>query len=173
MLGAPGLQLESDLDLVDVQLSLRPFVDDVEDVGVGRSQLGQQPGQRTGPVGDPDAEGQVAPAGRHAVPDDAEQQQRIDVATGQHGDDRRLERRRVGENRGDTGSTRRLDDELGPLEQQHQRPGEPVLADGDDVVAQRLDQPEGHLTGQATAIPSAMVVMVASGTGLPASSDGG
>ena len=73
--------------------------------------------------------------------------QRIDVPTGQHHDDRWLERRRVRQNRCDTGSARGLHDQLRALEQQDQRPGQPVLVDGDNAVAQCLDQPERNVTG--------------------------
>ena len=122
MLRTSCLQLKSDLDLVDVQLRLGPFVDDVEDVGVQGRQLCKQLRQRTGPVGDPDPEVEVTTTGRQAVTDDAEHQQRIDVPTGQHHDDRWLERRRVRQNRCDTGSACGLHDQLRALEQHDQRP---------------------------------------------------
>ena len=67
------------------------LVHDVEEVGVGRSQLGEQPSERSGPVGDPYAKQQVPATGDHAVSDDAKHEQWVDIPPGQDRDNRRLE----------------------------------------------------------------------------------
>ena len=88
VLGTAGLQLQSDVDLVEVQLPRGPLVGDLEDVGAGGGQLGQHRGQPAGGVGDAHPEPQVAAAGRHAVPDQLAHEQRVDVAAGQDRDRR-------------------------------------------------------------------------------------
>ena len=81
-----------------------------------------------------DAQVEVAAGGGHAVPDHLAEQQRVDVAAGEHRDGRRLEARRVVQQRRDRGRAGRLDDHLGPLDQRQQGPRQRLLGDGDDLV---------------------------------------
>ena len=93
---------------------------------------------------------EVAPGRRHAVPDHPHQQQRVDVAAREH-------RRRPGvakrvgvvEHRGHGRRPGRLDDQLGPLEQHQQRPGQRLLGDRDDLVDVALDGRERHVARAA------------------------
>ena len=66
------------------QLGRDPLVGDLEDVGSRLAELGEQLGQAAGEVGDADPQEQVAAGGRHAVPDHLAEQQRVDVAAGEH-----------------------------------------------------------------------------------------
>ena len=61
---------------------------DLEDVGAGFADLDEQPGQAARQVGDDDAEVEVATGGREPVPDHLAEQQGVDVAAGEYGDDR-------------------------------------------------------------------------------------
>jgi hypothetical protein len=83
------------------------------------------------------------------VPDQLRQQQRIDVAAGQHDHDRRLERRRVLHDGRQRRGPGRLDHQLGPLQRQQQRPGQRLLVDGHHVVDQVAHQRERQLAGAA------------------------
>lgn len=67
MARAPGLDLDRNFDLVQMQFRVRSQMLDPEDVRIGGRELGQQPSKRTRPVGNPQPEGQIAASGRHAV----------------------------------------------------------------------------------------------------------
>ena len=77
------------------------------------------------------------------------QQQRVDVAARDDRDDGRREALRVVEQRGHRGRAGRLDDELGPLEAQQQRPRQQVLVDGDHPVDEVADEREGQVARTA------------------------
>jgi AcrR family transcriptional regulator len=82
--GTARLDLEHHLDLVDAQGGREPLMADLEHV---RAQAGEQPEQcreRAGIVGDPAAEAEVPPGGGQPVPQQLGQQQRVDVAAGEH-----------------------------------------------------------------------------------------
>lgn len=96
-------------------------MDDVKDIRVGVAELGEKPRQATGLVGDPAAERQITPLRCHAVTDDPHQQQRIDVATREHDDDRSLEVVRCVHQGRHRGGACRLHDDLGPLDEGQQR----------------------------------------------------
>ncbi len=76
--------------------------------------------------------------------------------------------------RGDRGRAGRLDDELGPLEQEEQGPGD--AAPRSTVTTSSTSAwttANGTSPGQPTAMPSAIVAIGSSGTGWPGDSDGG
>jgi hypothetical protein len=146
---------------------------DVEHVRAGGAEHRQQAGQLAGTVGDAHPQRQEATARDEAVAQHLRQQQRVDVAARQHGDDRRLERRRIlheGCHRGDAG---RLDDELGALGAVQQRARHGVVVDEHDVVDEVAHVGEGHEPGRPMAMPSATVDMAARAMGSPAASDAG
>ena len=105
---------------------------------------------------------QVAPGRGHAVPDDPQQQQRVDVAAGQHRDHRRPRRRApAGSSSAATrGRAGRLDDQLGPLEQEQQGARQALLADRrrSSSTSSRTSA-NGTSPGRPTAMPSAIVVI--------------
>ena len=107
----------------------------------------------------PRPEGQVATGDRQAVPEHPHEQQRVDVAAGEDDSHRGLERPRVVHQRSNAGRPGRLDDQLGPLEAEQQGPGQRLLGHGHDLVDQLADEGEGHLPGQPTAMPSAIVAI--------------
>ena len=79
-----------------------------------------------------------------------------------------------GQDRGDRHGAGRLDDELRPLEQHEQRPGDVVVADRDDLVDELADDLEVQLARAcSTAMPSAMVGAIVISVGSPAASEGG
>ncbi len=85
---AAGLQLQLDLDVAQRQALEDPRVGHVEHVGAQRADQREQLGQRPGAVPHPHPQRQVAGRGGHAVLDDVQQHQRVDVAAGQHRDGR-------------------------------------------------------------------------------------
>ena len=144
---AAGLELDAHLDLVEGQRRGDPLVGDLEHVRALGADLGEQGRQPAGQVGDADAEVEVAPGGGEAVTDHLAQQQRVDVAPGQHGHGRRLEAVRVVEQRRDRGGAGRLDDLLGPLDQRQQGPRQRLLGDRDDLVDVVAHRREGDVAG--------------------------
>ncbi len=128
-------------------------MDHVEDVGVHLGELGEQPGQPSGAVGDAGPERQVAARGGQPVPQHVHQQDRVDVAAGQHHDGRGLEPVRVTHHRRDAHGSGRLDDQLRPLDEHEQSLGDRLLVDGDHVVDELLDRRERHVPGPADRDP--------------------
>jgi len=84
VLGSTGLDAELEDDLADLQTVAVPRVHGLDDV---RARLGDElghTGELPRAVRQRDADGEVPAGGGEPVRDDALQQQRIDVASGQH-----------------------------------------------------------------------------------------
>ena len=126
-----GFHLEQHLHLIHPQPGRHPLMHDIQHVGAQARQFTQQRRQRAGPVGDPAPEHQVPPGRGQAVPQHLGEQQRIDVAARQHRYHRWLERLRMLQQRRDPRRAGRLDDLLGPLQAEQQRPRQALLGDGD------------------------------------------
>ena len=124
MLAPPGLHLDRDLDLVEVQMGLRPQVFDVRDVGARAGEHVQQRDERPGPVGDQRPQDEEPAGRREPVAQHAQQEQRVDVSPGEHSNYGRLEvtGRRVEDGRGSRRSGR-LDEQLRPLQGTPAAPG--------------------------------------------------
>ena len=90
------------------------------------------------------------------VAHDLDQERRVDVAAGEERADLVLASRLAGEHGSDRRRAGPLDQELGPLEQEHDRVADLLVRDGDDVV-ERVAQDEVSSPGCLTAIPSAIV----------------
>ncbi len=118
---------------------------DGDEVAAGGRDLGEQRGQAAGTVGDAREEPQ-APSGRGLVAaGDRGQQPGVDVAAGEHDDGGALARRPDDalQQRGDADRAGALDDELGPLQQPHDRLGDLLVADHAQLVDESLDQRAG------------------------------
>ena len=100
----------------------------------------------------PDTGRQRRDRGEHA-----QHQERIDVAAGEHRDHRRLELPRILHDGRDGRRARWLDDELGSLQTQQQRPGQRLLDDRQDVIDVVAHERKGRSPGRPTAMPSAIV----------------
>jgi AcrR family transcriptional regulator len=82
--GTAGLDLEHYLDLVDAQGGREPLMADLEHVRAQAGEQAEQCRERAWIIGDPAAEAEVPPGGRQPVPQQLGQQQRVDVAAGEH-----------------------------------------------------------------------------------------
>ena len=100
-------------------------------------------------VGHLDVQARQAPVADEAPHDDRRQQPRVDVAARQHDADRApREPLAVLDEGGDAGGARALGDHLLDLEEQVDGLLDVFLADGDDVVDERLDDPAGEVAGR-------------------------
>ncbi len=139
---AAGLELDLHLDLVEVQRRRDPLVRDLEHVGAGVADLGEQPrpGRRAGRGSRRAGRGSGRPrpspcritlpsSSGSMLPPESTATAGVSKAVGCVQD--RRHRRRPG----------RLDDHLGPLDQRQQRPRERLLGDGDDLVDVRPAPP--------------------------------
>ena len=97
------------------------------------------PRELSGPVGDEERDDQVAPRGGQPVADDRAERRRVDVAAGQHRARRALAADAAGDERRDGRGAGTLDDELRALEEEHDRLGDLLVVDDDDVVEQLVE----------------------------------
>ena len=128
--------------LAHVQVHALPHVLDLDDVRLGLADDVQQPGQAARAIGDAYEEDQASSGQRLGPPDETGQDSEVDVAAREHdrGHAGRRGRHALGHQRGDTDRPAPLDEELGPLHQEHHGVGHLVLSDGDDVVHPRVHQ---------------------------------
>ena len=107
----------------------------------------QQLVQLARPVGDARADDEVAPRDREPVTHDRDEQRRVDVAAGEHDRDGAGTADLAREQRGDADRAGTLDDELRPLEQQHDRLADLLVGHVDHVVEQRVEDAHRQLAG--------------------------
>ncbi len=155
MLTTAHLEAHLDLDLADRRPGAAAHVLDLEHVGRLLRQPGQEPGERAGAIRQPQPQLEVATGGGHAVADHPHQQERVDVAAGEHDHHRRLEPRRDVrvEQRRHPHRACRLDDTLRPFQEQQQGLGDVLLADERDLVHQVAHDREGVLAGSGDGDP--------------------
>ena len=120
-------------------------VQHLDDVGVLRGDDLARARELPRPVGQRDAQLQVALAGRQPVADHALHDERVDVAAREHDDGRPGCANLAGQDRRDADGARRLDDELRALEQHEHGPGDVVVVDRDDLVDRVFDDFEVEL----------------------------
>ena len=147
MLLVPGEERRLDLGLGHWDVHPLSVVLDRDHVrallGEEREQLAQLPR----PVGDSRADDEVAAGEREPVPHDLDQQGRVDVAAGEERGHRAGSADPPGEQGRDRCGARTLDDELDALEEQHDRLADLLVADGDDLVEEVLDERRRELPG--------------------------
>ncbi|CAH0308671.1 hypothetical protein SRABI128_04428 [Microbacterium sp. Bi128] len=149
MLVALGFQVDGDGDVAHADGAAHPGVVQARDVGVVLGDDAGNRGQRARTVVQHHPHGHVPAGGGESALDDLEHQHGVDVAA------REDHRNGSGvfdlafHERRDADGPGRFDHHLGALQQEDQRPGQGVFADGDDVVDELADDAERQLARPA------------------------
>ena len=117
-----------DLGLADREPHPLAVVLDGDDVGALLGDELQELDQLAGTVAEPRADDEEAARLRQPVAHHLDQQRRVDVAAGEEDADLVLPARLAGEHGGDRGRAGALDQQLRPLEQEHDRVADLVVA---------------------------------------------
>ena len=135
------LDLHDDRAFVDSQARIDLIVRHGHHVALASGDLRQQPVEVPGLVGDARRDDHVPTGGNHAALHDAQQQQRVDVASGQRDDQRWLEEFRVDQNRRQPRSAGGFDDQLLRFQTGDNRLGDLLVVDGQEFTGP-FDDPE-------------------------------
>ncbi len=147
MLGTARLDVQFEFDLTDQQAATVAGVQHLDDVRAAFGDERRHARELAGPIGQRDAQLEVALRGRQPVADHPLHDHGIDVAAAQDDDGRAARAHLSGKDRRHSHGTGRLDDELRAFQQHQQRLRHVVLADGDDLVDDPTHDLEVELAG--------------------------
>ena len=143
----PGQERQLDAGLADGQVGRLALVLDLDDVHALLGQQRQELRQLARPVGDAGPDDEVAVGDGEAVAHHRDEEGGVDVPAGEHRHRRPAASDLAREKRRDADGARALDDELRPLEEEHDGLADLLVGHRDDVVEHAVEDACRQLAG--------------------------